>query len=100
VAAKKPGAYYLVQLEERTSAGEAKLVSRGAFKDTAQDSKNPHAIEFSPFAVNHLFQAGHQIKLRIASRDYPFFLPNLDQPKAKIYFDAEHPSALVLPVAP
>jgi hypothetical protein len=44
--------------------------------------------------------AGLHLKLVIASRDYPFFLPNLKQPKVIIYRDASHPSALLLPVAP
>jgi predicted acyl esterase len=100
VSGKKPGAYYFVELEERKSAGDAKIVTRGAFKDDTEHSKEPHLIEFSPFAINHVFQAGNQIKLRIASRDYPFFLPNLDQPKAKIYFDDTQPSAVVLLVVP
>jgi hypothetical protein len=38
--------------------------------------------------------------VRIASRDFPFFLPNLKQPKAKIYRDAGHPSQVTLPVVP
>ena len=100
VSAKKPGACYFVQVEEKFANGNVKLVTRGAFKDTASDSKSPHAIAVPLFAVNHTFQAGSQIKLLIASRDYPFFLPNLHQPKAVVYRDTDHPSALELPVAP
>jgi predicted acyl esterase len=100
VSAKKPNAYYFVQIEEKFALGNAKLVTRGAFKDHTIDSKSPHLIQFSPFTVNHRFSAGSQIKLHIASRDYPFFLPNLKQPKVMIYRDASHPSALLLPVAP
>lgn len=100
VSAKKRNAYYFVQIEERFSLGDAKLVTRGAFKDKALDPQTPHLIEFSPFAINHRFTAGSQIKLLISSRDYPFFLPNLKQPTERIYRDASHPSALTLPVAP
>lgn len=100
VSAKKPNAYYFVQIEEKFVNGDVKLVTRGAFKDHTVDSKSPHLIQFSPFTVNHRFSAGSQIKLLIASRDYPFFLPNIDQPKVRIYRDASHPSALLLPVAP
>jgi predicted acyl esterase len=100
VAAGKLNAYYFVQIEEKFALGEAKLVTRGAFKDHTVDSKLPHLIQFSPFAINHRFSAGSQIKLVIASRDYPFFLPNLNQPRVRIYRDASYPSALLLPVAP
>jgi predicted acyl esterase len=100
VSAGKPNAYYFVQIEERLTLSDSKLVTRGAFKDHASASKVPHLIQFSPFAVNHRFSAGSQIKLVIASRDYPFFLPNLKQLTVKIYRDASHPSALLLPVAP
>ena len=100
VSAKKANAYYFVQIEERFALGDSMLVTRGAFKDHADNFKTPHLIQFSPFAVNHTFTAGSQIKLLIASRDYPFFLPNLKQPKVVIYRDASHPSAVMLPVAP
>jgi predicted acyl esterase len=100
VSAKKTNAYYFVQVEEHFPNGNAKLVTRGAFKDHTADSKTPHLIQFSPFAVNHLFSAGSRIRLRIASRDYPFFLPNTRQSQARIYRDTAHPSALLLPVAP
>lgn len=100
VTAKKPNAYYFVQIEEKFVNGRVKLVTRGAFKDHTVDFKSPHLIQFSPFTVNHRFSVGSQIKLLIASRDYPFFLPNIDQSKVWIYRDVSHPSALLLPVAP
>lgn len=100
VSAKKPNAYYFLQIEEKLPNGNGRLVTRGAFKDHTVDSKVPHLIQFSPFAVNHRFSAGNRIRLAIASRDYPFFLPNLNQPMVKIYRDASHPSALLLPIAP
>ena len=99
VSAKKTNAYYFIQIEEY-STNDVKLVTRGAFKDHTADFATPHLIEFSPFAVNHVFSAGSQIELRISSRDYPFFLPNTRQPKALIYRDTTHPSAVLLPVAP
>ena len=43
---------------------------------------------------------GSQIRLFLASRDYPFFLPNISQPTVLIYRDPTHPSALLLPIAP
>jgi predicted acyl esterase len=100
VSAKKRNAYYYVQVEERLASGNTKLVTRGAFKDPSLTPRTSHRIEFSPFAIHHTFTAGSQIKLRIASRDYPFFLPNLGQPTVKIYRDAGHPSSLLMPVVP
>ncbi|MBI3853736.1 MAG: CocE/NonD family hydrolase [Verrucomicrobia bacterium] len=100
VSAAKTNACYFVQLLEKLPDGRLKLVTRGAFKDHTAAFQNPHSIEFSPFAINHVFKAGSRIRLRITSRDYPFFLPNLNQPKVKIYRDANHPSRFTLPVAP
>ena len=100
VSAKKKDAYYFVQIEEHFANDNVKLVSRGAFKDHSTNFAMPHLIQFSPYAMNHVFTAGSQIKLRISSRDYPFFLPNTPQPKALIYRDTDHPSAVLLPVAP
>jgi predicted acyl esterase len=89
VAAGKPNAYSFVQIEQKFALGDSKLVTRGAFKDHTIDSKLPHLIQFSPFAVNHRFRAWSQIKLVIASRDYPFFLPNLNHPRVRIYRERE-----------
>jgi ABC-2 type transport system ATP-binding protein len=100
VAAGRPNAYYFVLIEEMFAGGNTRMITRGAFKDHTTDSRVPHLIEFSPFAINHRFLAGSRIRLVIASRDYPFFLPNLDQSWVRIYRDVQHPSALLLPVVP
>ncbi len=100
VSAAASNAHYYVQIYERLPNGNAKLVTRGAFKDHAGNFAEPHEIVFSPFAVHHVFKAGSAIRVRVASRDFPFFLPNLQQPKAKIYRDAIHPSSVTLPVVP
>ena len=100
VSASASNAYYYVQIYERLPKGSAKLITRGAFKDHAGNFATPHKIDFPPFAINHIFKAGSAIRVRIASRDFPFFLPNLKQPKAKIYRDAGHPSQVTLPVVP
>ena len=50
--------------------------------------------------MNHTFPAGSEIWFRVASRDYPFFLPNLNQPTVTIYRDAVNTSTISLPVAP
>jgi len=67
-------------------------------------------IEMTPVA--HTFRVGHRIRLAVASSSFPNFLPNAGtaeptylQAKGvvaenSVYHDAEHPSALVLLVAP
>ena len=64
------------------------------------------------WATSNLFKAGHRIRLYVSSSNFPRFNRNLNtgQPIAgstryvkarqRIYHDAQHPSALVLPVIP
>ncbi len=100
VSANHKNAYYYVQILERIKKGKTQLITRGAFKDHATDPSIPHTISFSLFAMNHVFQEGGQISLLITSRDYPFFLPNIDQPTVKIYRDHVNSSSISLPIAP
>jgi len=100
VSAGHSNAYYYVQILEHPAKGKTQLIARGAFKDHTDNPSTPHAIDFSPFTVNHTFRAGSQIFFQITSRDYPFFLPNLNQPTVKIYRDAVNTSTVSLPVAP
>jgi predicted acyl esterase len=100
VSAKASDANYYAQIFERIPGGTMRLVTRGAFSDHASDPNTPHQIDFSPFAVNHVFKAGDSIVVRVASRDFPYFLPNLSQPTVKLYRDSAHPSNVTLPVAP
>jgi hypothetical protein len=100
VSARAAEAYYYVQIFEISSNGTPRLITRGAFKDHASDFSAAHEIDFSPFAINHTFKAGNRISVRVASRDFPFFLPNLSQPKIFIYRDAGNPSNVTLPVVP
>jgi ABC-2 type transport system ATP-binding protein len=100
VSSKKRDADYYVQILESTSSGDFRLVSRGAFQDHTSRFKKTHKIDFSPFAINHVFNAGNKIRVQVASRDFPFFLPNLSQPTIRIYRDARHASSVALPVVP
>jgi uncharacterized protein len=64
------------------------------------------------WATSNLFKAGHRIRLYVSSSNFPRFNRNLNtgEPAAgstslvkasqRIYHDAQHPSALVLPVIP
>ncbi|HLY19626.1 MAG TPA: CocE/NonD family hydrolase [Bryobacteraceae bacterium] len=64
------------------------------------------------WATSNLFKAGHRIRLYVSSSNFPRFNRNLNTGAAiagsasmakasqRIYHDAQHPSALVLPVIP
>jgi uncharacterized protein len=64
------------------------------------------------WATSNVFQAGHRIRLAVSSSNFPRFNRSLNTGEAamgatrmvkatqKIYHDAAHPSALVLPVIP
>ena len=99
VSAKSSDATYYAQIYEQIPHGATKLITRGAFKDHTTDFGTTNR-DFSPFAVNHTFKAGSKITVHVASRDFPYFLPNLSEPTIKIYRDATRPSNVTLPVAP
>jgi len=100
VSARAANADYYAELIERTSTGTDHLVSRAVLKDTTSDFATPHEIDFSGFGANRIFNAGNSIGLRIASRDFPFFLVSANQPTIKFYRDPAHPSNITLPVVP
>jgi uncharacterized protein len=64
------------------------------------------------WATSNLFKAGHRIRLYVSSSNFPRFDRNLNtdeqiagssqlvKASQRIYHDAQHPSALVLPVIP
>jgi len=64
------------------------------------------------WATSNLFKAGHRIRLYVSSSNFPRFNRNLNtgepitgstrlvKASQRIYHDAQHPSALVLPVIP
>jgi putative CocE/NonD family hydrolase len=100
VSSDRRDAYYYVQLVERLADGTTRLVTRNAFKDTGGGFRRAHSISFSLFGVNHVFRAGSKIRLRVTSRDFPFFLPNLGQGTVKVYHSARYPSSVTLPIVP
>jgi uncharacterized protein len=71
-----------------------------------------YPYEIDLWATSNVFKAGHRIRLYISSSNFPRFNRNLNtgEPIAgstrmvkasqKIYHDAQHPSAIVLPVIP
>jgi putative CocE/NonD family hydrolase len=64
------------------------------------------------WATSNVFKAGHRIRIYVSSSNYPRFNRNLNtgeatlhstrmmKAKQTIYHDAEHPSAIVLPIIP
>lgn len=100
VSATGPNAFYYVQVTEVTPNGSEHLVSRGAFKDHAASYQKAHAINFTGFSANRVFQAGNAIRVRVASRDFPYFYPSTTQPTIKIYRKGATSSHVVLPVVP
>jgi hypothetical protein len=64
------------------------------------------------WATSNVFKAGHRIRLNVSSSNFPRFNRNLntgepilgatrmEKARQTIYHDAEHPSALILPVIP
>jgi putative CocE/NonD family hydrolase len=55
-----------------------------------------YVIEIWP--TSNIFMSGHQIRIDIATADFPHFLPSLVPSENEIFHDAEHPSRLVLPL--
>jgi hypothetical protein len=63
-------------------------------------------------ATSNVFRAGHRLRLELSSSNFPRFDRNLNTAESpengtrfvsaenRIYHDAEHPSAIVLPVIP
>ncbi len=71
-----------------------------------------YRYEIDLWATSNVFKAGHQIRLYVSSSNFPRFNRNLNTGESTlgasgivkatqtIYHDAEHPSALLLPVIP
>ena len=100
VSATDHNAYYYVQVTEVTPNGSEHLVSRGAFKDHASNFRVAHEIDFTGFSANRVFETGNEIRVRVASRDFPFFYPSTSQPTIKIYRSGANSSHVVLPIVP
>ncbi len=59
-----------------------------------------YRYEIDLWATSNVFKKGHRIRLYISSSNFPRFARTRDRANQTIYHDAEHPSALVLPVIP
>jgi predicted acyl esterase len=100
VSSTNSNSFYFAQVTEVNANGSEHLVSRGAFKDSSPSFRQAHEIDFNGFSVNRVFDAGNSIRVRVASRDFPYFIPNTSQGTLKIYRNSAGPSHVVLPVVP
>jgi len=92
----------IVRARYRNSTARAEPIEPGRIYEYSLDL----------WATSNLFKAGHRIRLYVSSSNFPRFNRNLNtgEPIAggarmvkatqRIYHDAQHPSALVLPVIP
>jgi uncharacterized protein len=92
-------------------------IVRGRYRESTERAAllNPglvYKLAIDLWATSNLFKAGHRIRLYVSSSNFPRFSRNLNtgeptlgstrfvQAHQSIYHDAEHPSALVLPIIP
>jgi putative CocE/NonD family hydrolase len=92
----------IVRARYRNSTAKADPITPGKVYEYAIDL----------WATSNVFKAGHRIRLAVSSSNYPRFNRNFNtgEPSATatrmenatqvIYHDAQHPSALILPVIP
>jgi putative CocE/NonD family hydrolase len=92
----------IVRARYRNSTARAEPIEPGKIYEYAIDL----------WATSNLFKAGHRIRLYISSSNFPRFNRNLNtgepiegsarmvKASQRIYHDAQHPSALVLPIIP
>jgi putative CocE/NonD family hydrolase len=92
----------IVRARYRKSTAQAEPVAPGEV--------NEYKIDL--WATSNVFKAGHRIRLYVSSSNFPRFNRNLNTGEAtlgatrivtarqSIYHDAQHPSALIVPVVP
>jgi putative CocE/NonD family hydrolase len=92
----------IVRTRYRSSTDKAELIRPGEV----------YKFDMDLWATSNLFQAGHRVRLYVSSSNFPRFNRNLNTGEANmratrslvarqtVYHDADHPSALVLPVVP
>jgi putative CocE/NonD family hydrolase len=92
-------------------------ILRARYRDSREKAEfmNPgdvHKLKLELWSTSNVFQAGHKLRLEISSSNFPRFDRNLNTGEDQghsthlvkatnaVYHDREHPSALILPVAP
>ncbi len=92
----------VVRARYRNSTERAELIEPG----------KPYKYTIDLWATSNVFKAGHKIRVYLSSSNFPRFNRNLNTGEATmhgtkmvkarqtIYHDAEHPSAIILPIIP
>jgi putative CocE/NonD family hydrolase len=112
---------FVVTLVDVHPDGRAQLLRQNILRASRRESlSEPSPIEpgriykltIPIFPISNLFERGHRIRLTVSSSSFPRWMPNHntfapDNEQAPyvaatntIYHDAQHPSALILPVVP
>lgn len=112
---------FTAMLVDVDRSGYARLLTDGVVRARYRNSTTKaepivpgkvYRYEIDLWATSNLFQAGHRIRLYVSSSNFPRFNRNLNtgepvlgatgtvKATQTVYHDAEHPSALLLPVIP
>lgn len=77
--ASGPGPLETFQLDPRiydvAPDGTEILVTRGAYSENVDAPVGPHVAEFEAYGFSYRFEAGHRIKLYLATNDAPYLRP-------------------------
>lgn len=103
--------HFTATLVDAAPDGYARFLTDGIVRASLRDSlETPAAVprdettlryEIDLWATSNLFRRGHRIQLYVSSSNFPRFSRMSGAPSEQtVYHDAQHPSALVLPVIP
>jgi len=121
VSADVPDTDFIARLCDVYPDGRSFNLCEGAVRARFRESREkenflepgkPYAIEIDLWSTSVIFNNGHQIRLQITSSSSPGYDPNPNtaapfranaetrKANVKLYIDSDHPSRLLLPVAP
>ena len=101
--------HFTAMLVDVSPEGYARLITDGIIRAalrngfTRAEEVEPGRIyryEIDLWATSNVFKKGHRIRLYVSSSNFPRFARAPETATQTIYHDAEHPSALLLPVIP
>jgi len=101
--------HFTAMLVDVSPTGYARLLTDGIIRAGLRNGLSRYEeiepgkiyrYEIDLWATSNVFKKGHRIRLYISSSNYPRFARAPEAATQTIYHDAEHPSALVLPVIP
>jgi uncharacterized protein len=110
VRASLPNADLFVRLNDVDAAGKSINICDGIIRKSQPDPSGVWRLNFKLHATAHCFAAGHRLRIVVAGGAHPRFARNTgtDEPTGtattlrtvdyEIFHDAEHPSAIHLPV--